>query len=106
MSINPFDDDNGSFFVLHGLSTSQNFSKLFPVMQASMSSFARLTDASKINVKPDYLRVKKVAKAGTVAETFKALGVPADKYKEVAFLNNMELTDRLAAGQMIKIVSK
>lgn len=97
---------NGSFFVLHGLSTSQNFSKLFPVMQASMSSFARLTDASKINVKPDYLRVKKVAKAGTVAETFKALGVPADKYKEVAFLNNMELTDRLAAGQMIKIVSK
>ena len=97
---------DGNFFVLHGLSSSQNFSKLFPVMQMSMTSFGRLTDASKINVKPDYLRVKKVARAATLAETFRTLGVPADRYNELALLNNMELTDRLAAGQLIKIVSK
>lgn len=97
---------DGKFFVLHGLASSQNFSKLFPVMQMSMTSFGRLTDASKINVKPDYLRVKKVTRAGTVAETFRTLGVPADRYNELALLNNMELTERLAVGQLIKIVSK
>ncbi|HOY52084.1 MAG TPA: hypothetical protein PLX49_09970, partial [Prolixibacteraceae bacterium] len=59
-----------------------------------------------INVKPDYLRVKKAPRAGTVAETFRALGVPAGKHEELAFLNNMALTDRLTAGQLIKIVSK
>jgi predicted Zn-dependent protease len=75
-------------------------------MQGAMKTFARLTDASKINVKPDLLRVKQVARTSTLQEAFRTLGIPADKYQEYAFLNNLELTDQVQSGQMIKIVTK
>lgn len=97
---------NGSFFVLHGLTSSQQFSKYFNTMQASMKSFAKLTDASKINVKPDVLKVRKATRTSTLAEFFKTAGVPTSKYAEFALLNNMELTDQVQTGQMVKIVSK
>ncbi len=97
---------DGNYFVLHGLTGSANFSKVFPTMQAAMKTFARLTEASKINVKPDLLRVKQVARTTTLQEAFRSFGVPADKYKEVAFLNNMELTDQVQTGQLIKTVGK
>ncbi|HNZ68410.1 MAG: M48 family metalloprotease [Prolixibacteraceae bacterium] len=97
---------DGNFYVLHGLAGSANFAKLFPTMQGAMKTFARLTDASKINVKPDLLRVKQVARTSTLQEAFRTLGIPADKYQEYAFLNNLELTDQVQSGQMIKIVTK
>jgi predicted Zn-dependent protease len=57
-------------------------------------------------VKPDYIRVKKVAKAATLAEIFKSFNVPADKFKEYALMNNVELTDQVPVGKLIKIVGK
>jgi len=100
-----FNLDN-NFYVLHGLTGATNFSKVFPTMQASMKSFSRLTDASKINVKPDLLHVKKAPKTAALSEIFRTFGMPADKYKELALLNNMELTDQVQAGQLIKTVGK
>ncbi len=97
---------NGSFFVLHGLTSSELFSKHFNTMQASMRSFAKLTDASKLNVKPDLLRIKKTTRTSTLGEFFRTMGVPSDKYAEFALLNNMELSDQVQAGQLVKIVSK
>jgi predicted Zn-dependent protease len=71
-----------------------------------MTSFAQLTDLSKINVQPNYVRVRKVTRAATLAETFKTFGIPSDKYNEYALLNEMELTDKLPVGKLIKIVAK
>jgi predicted Zn-dependent protease len=97
---------NKNFYVFHGVTSQANFNNYVNAMQSTMTSFARLSDPSKINVKPDCLRIKKVTKAATLADTFKSFGVPADKYKEYALLNNMELTTPVKVGQLIKTVSK
>ena len=71
-----------------------------------MKTFSNLTDASKINVRPDKVFIKQVARTGTLADAFNYYGVRADKRNELALLNNMELTDRVAAGKLIKIIGK
>jgi predicted Zn-dependent protease len=35
-----------------------------------------------------------------------ALGVTQDKMADIALLNNLELTDQVAAGKLIKVVGK
>jgi len=75
-------------------------------MKSTMGSFAQVSNPAKLVVKPDYLRVKKVTKTAVLSDVFKSYGVPADKYKEYALLNNLELTDQVPAGKLIKIVAK
>jgi predicted Zn-dependent protease len=71
-----------------------------------MNTFARLTDASKINVKPKRVHVVKVQRNSTLADAFAYYRVPQGQYQELALLNDMELTDRLNAGKLIKIVGQ
>lgn len=101
-----FIEYNGSCFVFHGVSAENDFRTYAPVFEPSMANFSKLTEAAKINVKPDLLLVKKVMKAGTASDVFKTLGVAANKMEEMALLNNLELTDRLPVGKMVKIVGK
>jgi predicted Zn-dependent protease len=101
-----FIDYNGVYYVFHGLAAATDFNTYFSMLQSTMTSFAQLTDLSKINVQPNYVRVKKVTRAATLAETFKTFGIPSDKYNEYALLNEMELTDKLPVGKLIKIVAK
>jgi predicted Zn-dependent protease len=70
-----------------------------------MANFDRLTDPSKLNVKPRRIKVVSVPAAGTVAQTFKSLNVPENQVKELALLNEMELTDRVEKGKLVKIIS-
>ena len=93
-------------YVFHGVTTEADFSNFKNTFESSMKSFARLTDASKINVTPNKILVRPVTKAGTAAQAFTALGVTQDKLADIALLNNMELTDKVAVGKMVKIVGK
>ncbi len=97
---------NNIIYVFHGVSTEANFATYSPAFESTMASFAKLTDASKINVTPNKIIVKAVPKAGTVSQAFTALGVKQDKMDEIALLNNLELTDKVTAGKLIKIVGK
>jgi predicted Zn-dependent protease len=101
-----FIEFNKNFYVFHGVTAQTNFNTYFPLMKGTMGSFAQVSNPAKLVVKPDYLRVKKVTKAATLSDVFKSLGVPTDKYKEYALLNNLELTDQVPVGKMIKIVAK
>jgi predicted Zn-dependent protease len=91
-------------YTFHGISTEADFPNYSGVMESSMKSFAKLTDASKINVKPQRVYVKKVQQTGTLANAFSSYGVPQDKMSNLALLNNLELTDQVKAGKLIKIV--
>lgn len=101
-----FIDYGGTYYVFHGLSAAADFNTYFNTLQSTMASFAKLTDQSKINVQPNYLRVKKVTRTATLADAFRTLGVPSEKYTEYALLNALELTDQVQSGKLIKIVSK
>lgn len=101
-----FIDNNGSYFVFHGVSSDADFNAYTNVFQANMGTFSKLTDPSKLNVQPQKLLVKKVARTGTLSEAFRSLGVPQNKMEEFALLNNLELNSTVQAGKLIKIVGK
>lgn len=94
------------FYVFHGVSTEADFRTYFNSLESTMKSFARLTDASKINVKPDRVLIRRVQRAGTLADAFAYYGVNPEKRNELALLNNLELTDRVQVGKLIKIIGK
>jgi predicted Zn-dependent protease len=106
MILSYFINYNNLIYVFHGVSTEADFSAYVPVLRSSMTSFARLTEASRINVKPKKILVRSVQKAGALSDAFTYYKVPNDKMSEMALLNNMELTDRVVAGKLIKIVGE
>jgi len=93
-------------YVFHGVSAETDFNTYFNTMETTMKTFAKLTDASKINVKPTMVLIKKVQKTGSLANAFSYYGVPQAKMEELALLNNMELTSNVQAGQLIKVIGQ
>jgi len=94
------------YYLFHSVSAEADFANYANIMEASMKTFARLTDPYRLNVKPDKVYVKTVPRTGTLASAFASFGVSQDKMNELALLNNMELNDQVKAGKLIKIVSK
>ncbi|MCU0462054.1 MAG: M48 family metalloprotease [Bacteroidales bacterium] len=97
---------NNVIYVFHGVSAEHDFATYSNAFESTMNSFAKLTDAAKINVTPNKIIVKPVPSAGTVSQALTTMGVRQDKLAEIALLNNLELTDKIAAGKLIKTVGK
>jgi predicted Zn-dependent protease len=106
MVLSYFIDYSGTYYVFHGVSAEADFSNYNKVFEANMTTFNKLTDPAKINVKPKRILVKKVERAGTVAETLTALGVKKAQMDELALLNEMELTDKVQPGKLLKIIGE
>jgi predicted Zn-dependent protease len=97
---------NNLIYVFHGVSDETNFQAYSAAFETTMASFAMLADASKINIKPKKVIVKTIAKAGTLNDAFLSFGVKQAQLTELALLNNMELTDKVAVGKQVKIVGE
>lgn len=93
---------NNAIYVFHGVSRDADFNSYFKVFESTMANFDKLTEASKLNVKPKRIKVQQVRKTGTLEEAFRYFGVPENLRKEFALLNNLELTDRVSQGKLIK----
>jgi predicted Zn-dependent protease len=106
MVLSYFIDYNSTYYVFHGVTAEADFSTYNKLFESNMLTFNKLTDPAKLNVKPKRILVKKVERTATLAETFSNLGVNASQMKELALLNNIELTDRVQAGKLIKIIGE
>jgi predicted Zn-dependent protease len=106
MVLSYFIDYNGSIYVFHGVSDEADFKNFSPLLDRNMSTFSKLTDPSKMNVKPRKVIVKSVTRAGTLADAFQSFGVKQAQMKEFALLNNMELTDKVQAGKLVKVIGE
>ncbi len=95
---------NNMIYVFHGVTTDTDFNSFVPLFDSSMASFSRLTDASKINVKPKRVLVRQVQRTGTFADALRYFNVPQGKYNELALLNDLELTEQVQSGKLIKII--
>ncbi len=102
--LSTFIDDNGSYYVFHGVSLQENFNNFLSNFESTMNGFAKLTDRSKIDVNPERIVIRRVDRAGTLADAFRTMGVAQDRLEEFSFLNNMQLSDRVETGQLVKIV--
>jgi len=97
--------DNNSIFIFHGVADDANFNSYYRIFESTMTNFSRLTEPAKLNVKPKRIKVVQAPAAGTLSQTFKTLKVPDSQMKELALLNNIELTDQVAKGKLIKIIA-
>jgi len=97
---------NSAFFVFHGISTDEDYNNYAGAFKSTMTNFSRLTDPVILNKKPDKIFIKKVQTSGTLADAFRYYGVKQDKMAELALLNDLELTDRVQAGKLIKVIGQ
>jgi predicted Zn-dependent protease len=97
---------SNTFYVFHGVTTEADFNTYARTFESTMANFSKLTDVTKINKKPEKLKVVKVQRNGTLANAFKYYGVQESKMNEYALLNNLELTDQVKAGKLIKIIGQ
>jgi predicted Zn-dependent protease len=95
-----------NIFALHGLTRRSGYSKYSGTFSKTFGGFKNLTDASKINVQPERLAVKKVTKAGSLGTVLTQLGVAESQLEDMAILNGMQLKDNVSVGTLIKTVVK
>lgn len=86
-----------------GVSSVADYGAFTNVFLASMQGFRSLTDASKINRKPERIRLRTTSAAATLEQTLRGYGIPQARLEEFAILNGLNLTDRVPAGTMIKV---
>jgi predicted Zn-dependent protease len=106
MVLSYFISYNNLIYVFHGVTTEADFNSYANTFNSTMTTFSRLTDASKLNVKPKKVQVVKVQRAGTLADAFSYYRVSQDKQAELALLNDLELTDQVPVGKLIKIIGE
>ena len=95
---------DGNIYLFLGLSNTSDFSSYQSSLANSMKGFKKLTDASKLNVKPDRILVKKVPRNMTLSQALNYFRVPDAKHAETAIINGMELDESLPSGSFIKVV--
>jgi predicted Zn-dependent protease len=93
-------------YVIHGLSLPADFAVYKSHFDKTMYGFGELKDQSKINVKPDRIKVVPVKSNGTLGQALLAYAIPTDKHREHGIVNGMDPTDQVTAGEKIKIIIK
>jgi predicted Zn-dependent protease len=99
-----FFEKGGVVFVFHGVATVQEHARLAATLALPAGSFAPLTDQVRLNRQPQRIAIKTIAQATTLQAALQGYQVPAQLWPRIAWLNELQLGDRLVAGQRIKIV--
>lgn len=95
-----------SIYLMLGLSATMDFTNYVSIFSASQQSFKALTDADKLNKKPERVKIKTVASTNTLEKILKEYNTDAKRYNELAILNGMQLGDRVEAGTLIKVIGE
>ena len=97
---------NNIIYVIHGMSLQQDFERFFQLFRNTGEGFNRLTDQSKINVKPERIAIETVPSNMTLQKALQNFNVQPSRYNEFAILNGMQLTTQVKSGTLIKVVEK
>lgn len=95
-----------AIYLIFGVSAINDFNYYSQQFTNTMQSFRQLTDASKINRKPERVRIKTLSQASTLEQAFRNYNVPTKRLEEFAVLNGMKLNDRVTKGTLIKIIEQ
>jgi len=97
--------DNNIYHII-GVSAATDFNAYSPLFTNTMQSFKVLNDASKLNKKPDRVRLKTINQNSTLEQALRQHGVQTNKLEELAILNGLKLSDRVVQGTLIKIIEQ
>ncbi|MEO6584105.1 MAG: M48 family metalloprotease [Ferruginibacter sp.] len=95
-----------SIYHIIGISALNDFNNYAPYFTNTMENFRELRDATKLNKKPERVRIKTATSATTLEQALRSNNMPADRLEELSILNGMLLNERLPAGMMYKILSQ
>ncbi len=96
----------GRVYQLLGMSYEQDYNTYASRFQRSMQGFDRLTDASKLNVKPERIKIRRIDASTDLRTALQDAGIPDSRLEEFAILNGMQLTDPLSRGTLIKVIEQ
>jgi len=96
----------GGIYHLIGVSAINDFNTYSPYFSSTMENFRELTDASKLNKKPERVHVRTVNQSTTLQQALRQYNVPDKRMEELAILNGMKLTDNLTPGTLIKVIAE
>lgn len=102
--VSHFFQKGGDVLVFHGLADEAKFAQLTDTLRQPASSFAPLTDKAKLNRQPQRLAVRPVARAATLEAFLQEQQIDQSLWPRIAWMNELRLSDRLQAGQRIKVV--
>ena len=105
-TLSTFIQYNNTIYHLVGLTMAADYNAYSNVFLNTMQGFRTLTDAAKLNRKPERIRLRTLSQATTLDQALRTYNTPANRLEELAVLNGMLLTDRLAAGTMIKTIGE
>ena len=91
-------------FMFHGLAGEADFKRLAATLEQPAASFAPLTDRDKLDRQPQRIAVKQIGKATTLEGALQGYKVDSKLWPRIAWLNELQLTDRLQPEQRIKII--
>ena len=95
---------NKTVFVFHGYTSPADYPKYVARFDATAKGFDRLRNKKALQKKPLRVRIRKVNKSGDLTKVLKGFGMKQDWLDQLALMNGMELTDRVGAGEYIKIL--
>lgn len=102
--ISHFFQKGGEVFMFHGLADTAGFAKLTATLGQPAASFAMLTDREKLNRKAQRIAIKQIGKATTLEAALQGYSVDRSLWPRIAWMNELQLSDRLQPGQRIKII--
>lgn len=97
---------NGMILALHGMAYAPAFNTAYGTFRGVAEGFKALNDPDKLNRKPERIRIKTVTRSAPFKDVMKGFGMPDSRLDELGILNQMQPTDNVAQGTLIKVISK
>jgi len=94
----------GNIYTFIGASAAANFNTYGMLFKNTATGFNVLTDASKLNRKPERIKIRTVEQTATLTEVLRRFGTNEKRIRELAVLNGMLEDERVEAGTLIKTI--
>lgn len=101
-----FIQHGGNIYLILGATSLNDFNNYSAAFNSTMQNFRTLTDASKINKKPERIRIKSVSANGTLEQALRSYNMPTAKLQELSILNGMQLNQQVTKGMLIKVIGE
>ncbi len=99
-------EHSGMVLAFHGMSLAPDFNTNLSTFQQVAQNFKPLTDQEKITRKAEKIAIKTVPQNTTFQAAMKGFGMSDSRLEELAILNQLQLTDPVQKGTLLKTVSR
>lgn len=95
----------GNIYMMAGIALPRDFNRYQRDIEYTIGTFSELTDQSKINKQAERIRIVTNPRDQTIGQALQGAGMPQGRIQELAILNGMDPSQRIAAGTLFKALS-